>query len=146
MKFHGKVSGFKEFSALLKELPRNVENRVLQDATNKAMRAALPQMKAAAPVHKEDRSSASKQYGTLKQNIRVSRLKRVRKGQKGTRIHTGNAFWGFIYEMGSRYQPARPFFAPAFRAMQTTIINVLGVEIGKGIEREAARSYKGGRK
>lgn len=146
MKLEGKVSGFDELDKLLKQLPRNVERRVLQKGTTAAMRSILPDMKAAAPRHDGERSPASKKYGTLLSNIRAARLRRVRKGEKGTRISTGNAFWGFIYEKGSRYQPARPWFAPTFRRLQSKLIKVLGTEIGKGIEQEAAKSYRGGRR
>lgn len=145
MKVTGHVKGFEEFDKLLRELPQNVENKVLQTATRKAARSVVPLIKAAAPTHTDERSKASKEYGTLKSNIRTSNT-RGKKGQRGTRIHTGNAFWGYIYEMGSRFQAARPWFAPAFSKAQGTMIKTLGDEIGKGIEREAEKGYKGGRK
>lgn len=145
MRFSHKLEGFNEFDKLLKELPRSVENKVLQNATLKAMRSALPDVKAAAPRHTGEQSDASKKYGTLRKNIRVIRLRRVAKGQKGARIDTGNAFWGFILELGSRFIPAMPWFAPAVRKSNGKILDTLGKEIGLGIEREAAK-YKGGRR
>lgn len=145
MRLQGKVSGFEQAAQLLRELPPHVENNILQGATQEAMRAVLPEMKAAAPRHLDKRSPASKKYGTLKQNIRFGRLKRVNRGEKGSRIHTGNAFWGFIYEKGSRHQPARPWFEPTFSRMEGTMIHTLGVAIARGIEQFAGR-YRGGRK
>lgn len=140
-----KLGGFAELDKLLTQLPRHVENKVLQQATNKALRVAVPDVKAAAPVHTGPQSPSSKQYGTLRKNIRVIRLRRVNKGQKGSRIDTGNAFWGFIIELGSRFIPASPWFAPAIRKNNTRIIQALGKEIGLGIERYAEK-FKGGRR
>lgn len=139
------VEGFDEFGKLLNELPVRVEKRILQNATREALREQLPSIKAAAPRHEGDRSPSSKKYGTLLSNIRVARLRTVKRGEKGARVSTGRAFWGFIYEMGSRYQPARPWFTPAFTALENSMIKSLAVKIADGIEKEAQKSYKGGR-
>lgn len=145
MKFQHTTRGFTEFGKLLNQLPAHTENRILQTATREALREQLPSIKAAAPRHSGERSQASKQYGTLLSNIRVARLRRVKKGEKGARVSTGRAFWGFIYEMGSRYQPARPWFTPAFTRAENEMVKSLAKKIGDGIEKFAATSYKGGR-
>ena len=132
-----KMEGFKELSSLLEQLPVRVEKKVLQGAVTGAMREARKEIKAAAPKHLDKQSPSSKQYGTLQKNIRVIRLKRVRKGEKGARVDTGNAFWGYIYEMGSRYQAARPWFLPAFNRSLATIADTLRKRIADGIDREA---------
>lgn len=145
MQFKSTLSGFDGFSQLLKELPPHVENQVLQNATIAAVKSAQPAIKAAAPVSADDRSPSSKKFGRLKSNIRVSKLRRVKKGQKGARIHTGKAFWGFLIEKGTRFMAAHPWFAPAWRAREENTLRVLGEEIGKGIEEKASK-YKGGRR
>jgi len=145
MKLTHKLSGFNELDKLLTQLPRGVENKIMQNAVTKAMRSALPDVRAAAPRHTGEQSPDSKKYGPLRKNLRVIRLRRVNKGQKGARIDTGNAFWGLILELGSRYIPASPWFGPAFRKANTKIIKTLGDELGKGIEAEAGK-YKGGRR
>lgn len=144
MRLDHKFKGFNEFEKLLKELPRNVENKVLQTAVTGTLREIKPEMKAAAPRHMDEQSPASKKFGSTRQNIRVFRLKRVPKGQKAARIDTGNAFWSLIYELGSRFQPARPWFAPTFRKCQERMLDILGRKIGEGIEKEAGK-YRGGR-
>jgi len=143
--FSVKGEGFKEFDRMLDKLPENVAKRVLQKAVTKSLRTALKVIKVAAPRHKGERSPASKEFKTLKQNLRVVKIRRTKRGQKGAMITTGNAFWGFIAEMGSRNQPARPWFLPAFRGVQDLILSTLGVELGKGIEDEAKKLAKGGR-
>jgi len=146
MRLEHKVKGFDEFDRLLKQLPRTVENRILQDATRDTLKETVWQpMKEAAPRHKDDRSPASKQYGTLRSNIRVRALKSKRKNERGASISTGMAFWGWILEKGSRYIPAMPWFLPTFNMKREPMINTLGKKIGEGIEREAERSYRGGR-
>lgn len=141
-----KVGGFEDAHKLLKELPVRVQRNVLQTATRDTLKeVALKPIKAAAPRHDGKRSQKSKQYGTLFANIRVAKLRRVRKGEKGARISTGNAFWGFIYEKGSRHQAARPWFAPKFRMLEGNMIKTLADKIGLGIEKEVEKSYRGPR-
>lgn len=146
MKLEHKVDGFDQFSRLLNQLPRRVENRVLQNATRDTLKETVLQpMKKAAPRHKGERSPSSQLYGTLLSNIRVASLKKKRKNERGAVISTGRAFWGFIIEKGSRYMPAKPWFLPTFRSHRGAMEQALGEKIGKGIEDEAARSYRGGR-
>lgn len=147
MKLEHKLEGFAEFDRLLKQLPRSVENRVLDNATRDTLKeTAMPALKKAAPRHKGERSPASKQYGTLLSNIRVAALKKKRRNERGAVVHTGSAFWGFIIEKGSRYIQAMPWFLPTFTAQRANMEQTLGEKIGAGIENEAERAYRGGRR
>ncbi len=136
--------GFEQLGALLKELPEATEKQILQKATLKAMRAGATRVRTAAPKDLEGQSAPSRKYGRLSRNIRVMALRRVQKGRKAARIHTGRAFWGLFLEKGTRYIAANPWFGPAIESAQTLIFNVLGEEIGRGI-RDLAGKYKGGR-
>ncbi len=140
-----KTAGFDEFSKLLKELPEQTEKRILQTATRETLKEIAPEIKQAAPRHTGERSQASKKYGTLLSNIRVARLRSVRKGEKGARISTGRAFWGYIIEMGSRYHAAKPWFTPKFTSLENQMIKSLAKNIGNGIEKLASTAYRGGR-
>lgn len=104
-----KLKGFEELSKLLDELPETVQDAVLGDATRVAARDLLPSIRAAAPVHEGKQSQASQRYGTLRENIRAEFLRwtRSRKGIKGWRIVTGDAFWGNFLEFGTRFIPAQ---------------------------------------
>lgn len=143
MNFDGKVSGFTEAHQMLQELPRNIQNRVLQQACLDGMRSVKKDFKAAAPKHdRGERSPASKTYGTLASNIRVIRLNKLPRGQKGARIDTGDGFWGYFYEKGTRHQPARPWFLPAFQRAQSAITTSLVDGIMKRAAREIERFRK----
>ena len=139
MKFSNRPTGFNEFDKLLKELPKRVENKVLQAAVTGALRDERKNFVAAAPRAEEGQSAASKTYGRGYKNIKIVRIRRLKKGMRGARITTGNAFWLLIYEIGSRFQPARPWFLPTFRAAVERIIGSLGKRIGEGIKREALK-------
>lgn len=136
------LHGFKELNKALKDLPKNVENRVLQRSVTGAMRSVLKDFKAAAPVHLDAQSPASKKYGTLKKNIRVSNRKRKQKNSRTSTVHTGDAFWGYIYEKGSRRQPARPWFLPTFSRLSESVLKVLRERLGKGIEDEFKKGLR----
>lgn len=144
MRLQTKIKGDKELTRVLQALPNRVQKNVLQGATIETLREIpLKPIKEAAPRHERGkRSQASKKYGTLKSNIRVSKLKRVRKGSKGARISTGNAFWGALIERGTRYISAKPWFRPTFSRLQNSIFKTLGLKIGIGIEREARKISK----
>lgn len=137
--FKIKTSGFNELDRLLSELPQRVENRVLQKAVTGALREEKKNFQSAAPRDEDGQSAASKLYGRGYKNIKISRIKRLKKGMRGARITTGNAFWLLIYELGSKYQPARPWFAPTFRGAAERIIASLSRKIGEGITKEALR-------
>ncbi len=162
MDFDGKLDGFKEFDKLLRELPRNVENRVLQGAVTGAARVGSKAAKSQAPMHQHFQSAASKKYGTLKSNIKVKASKRDRKkGQRGAYITTDDAFWGHFYELGtqryqgkrkhgssqigSRYQPARPWFLPAITRAYKEMVAELAARLGSGIVREATKQTASGK-
>lgn len=147
MKFTHKVEGFSELSKLLNELPRAVDNKILRDATVETLReVALPAIKAAAPRNNGKRSKASRTYGTTVSNIRVKRLRSRKKNDQGAYINTRDAFWSWMIERGTRYIQAKPWFTPTFTAKVREMERVLGKKIGQGIEREAEKSYRGGRK
>lgn len=133
-----RVGGFTEARALLKQLPPNIEKRVLQRAVNAGASEIRKAVKAAAPVGKEP-SQASAKYGRLKQNIRVMRLKRVQRGAKGARVWTRFAFWGYFLEFGTKHQPARPWFEPAVASSQASAFDKMRTALVIGIEREANR-------
>lgn len=133
-----KLEGFEGFDRLLGELPKVVEKRILQTSVNAAARLGARKIRKNAPRGAKN-SKSSKTYKPLRKNIRVTRLKRVPRNTRAARISTGDAFWGYIYEKGSRYQPARPFFEPAFKSSRTGMVKELGDRIGAGIKKEAKK-------
>ena len=134
------IHGFRELDLLLQKLPQRIENKVLQASTTAGARAMAKEVKAAAPVGAGKQSPASKQYKRLKQNIKVAPLRIARqKGRRGSRIYTGNAFWGMFLEFGTRFIAARPWFRPAIERSQGAGIKELREGIARGIDREARK-------
>ena len=124
----------------MKQLPQNVENRVLQAATTAGAREMRKAVKAAAPIGTEEQSPSSKRYKRLSQNIKVQALKSARqKGRRGARVFTGNAFWGRFLEFGTRHQAARPWFRTAVSSAQGAAADKLKEGLGRGIIREAEK-------
>ena len=134
-----KLVGFEDFDKFLKNLGPRVGNRVLQNAVTSSVRIAAKEIKKSAPKSADDRSPASKLYGRIVDNIRVIRLKAVKKGQRAARVDTGNAFWTLYAELGTRYQTAKPFFAPAFERMSQVMVENLAKRLSIGIEKEAKK-------
>lgn len=130
------LQGFENFDKLLSQLPMRVEKRVLQSAVTSAVREARKEIKKSIPVGDEKQSAASQRYGRAKTNLRVKRLRRTKRNEKMARVDTGDAFWMLFYELGSRFQPARPFFANAFERARSAMIKKLRERLSLGIKKE----------
>lgn len=140
MELTSKVDGFTECLAFLDQFPQRVQNNILQAATDQAGTVMKQAIKAAAPSHgTEKQSPSSTKYGTLKSNIRKLKLKQVPPATKMTRVDTGNAFWGLIIEIGSRYMPAKPWFSPAFDNAAPAAIDKMRDVCATKIESEALK-------
>lgn len=127
--------GFDEFDKMLQQLPLNVEKRVVQAATVSALRAAVKNMRNAAPKHTGKQSPSSKKYGTGQKNISV-RPKKKKKGVRGALLSTRDAFWLYFYEKGTRYQPARPFWNSAFKLATPVILSKLNEYVNTRLQKE----------
>lgn len=143
------VKGFQEARAVLRKLPDRIQERVLQQAATAAVRLWARDVRKAAPIGKQ-RSAASAQYGPLRKNIRVVRLRRVPRGSKGARVSTGDGFWGLFYEKGTQQrfnkrgksagaQPARAWFEPTIRRGEMAVLVKFVEALTRGIGREAQR-------
>lgn len=140
MEFRSRIDGFKEAEKLLKQLPERTQNRVLQAAVTSGAREVRKAVKAAAPQSTDaERSPASKKYGRLRDNIRVIRLRRVPRGTKAARVDMGNAFWGLILALGSRYIPANPWFSNAFNGATAAGFAKMRDTLVDRIEKEAVK-------
>lgn len=134
------LEGFDDLQKGLKDLPRKVEKRVLQNAVMAAGRIWLKAVKARAPEHHGKQSKASQNYGTIRENLRLIRLKfGLPDGTKGARVDTGDAFWSIFLELGTRFISARPFMAPAIESAREEALAKMADNLGKGIEKEAAK-------
>lgn len=139
------VHGFEEADALMRELPKAVENKVLQSAARAGGNVWRTRARNAAPRSKGERSPSSKKYGSLFKNIKTFVLRKAKaKGQRGVRVSTGRAFWGLLLEHGTAFIAAKPWFRPAIEASDDEALKAVREELGAGIERETeklARKY-----
>lgn len=132
-----KLDGLQELNNALGKLPKNVENRVLQNAVTSSARIARKKIADNAPRDADGQSQASKKYGRLFKNIKVRNSRRDRRnGQRGAYITTGNAFWGYFLEKGTRFISPKPWFLPAFTASANAMIENLKEKLQIGIEKE----------
>lgn len=130
-----KLTGAAELAKKLREMPIKLEKQSLQVSVLKALDEVLPEMIQAVPEHANEYSTNSKKYGTTKQNLRVVKIRQTGRNMKGARIDSGNAFWQIWYNLGSRHQPARPWFASKFRSLAQKIIDAFSQDVGQEIER-----------
>ena len=136
------VKGFKEAEQVLNQLPGRMEARVLQAATMSGAREIRKEVKKAAPRgDKTKQSPSSKKYKRLYQNIKAIQLKSLKrkKGIRGSRVTTGNAFWGVFLEFGTKHIAAKPWFRPAVTKARDAATEALKKALGRGIEREASK-------
>lgn len=131
----GKLEGFEKFDRALTSMPARTEHKVLQKATTDALKPMLSALKAAAPRHVGKQSAASEIYGTIVQNLKLRVVKVKRKGERGASIKTGDAFWSFFLERGTRYISAKPWFSPTVSSNTQETFTLLGDKLGEGIEK-----------
>ena len=103
----------KEFVNMLRELPDSIDRQVISQAVRSGARELAKGIAAKAPSGEGEQSPKSREYGRLRDNIEHYLLRRRRKNTRAAIVSTGDAFWGFIYEFGSRRQPARPWWDSA---------------------------------
>lgn len=142
------LTGFDDLKRTLEELNVESATKVGTVATRegaKMVKAALVQ---AAPVgteptEKTRRTKSGKlvtfDYGRLRANIRIRKLKGSNQHQIKFGVGIGSAFWGLFSEFGTRHQPARPWLRPAFETIGPKVIQEMGRLLGIGITREAKR-------
>ena len=132
--------GLKELHKLLNDLPGKIADKTLQSATKKGMDAVLPVFFHAAPKHSGEQSKWSKYYGALASNIRVAKGRVQKKStSRASVITTGDSFWGYILEKGTRFGVKKEWFLPAFNRSKDIMLSVFKRELGAGILKEAKK-------
>lgn len=143
MKTTFEFKGGKEFESMLAALPDRVANRVGSAAAAAAARVSRRFIRDAAPVDADaPRSVNSQKYGTLKSNIKVKRDRYPDKNTRSYIVSTGDAFWGYILEKGSRYIAANPWFSRAFESSQSGALAKMSETLSKRLGKEAEKLAK----
>ncbi len=148
MTIRTRIEGAAELDRVLKLLPKAIGERVLANAVRAGAKIIRDEARAKAPVRVSGglirlgkKSSKGRIPGFLRANIITAKARRGTSSDSVT-IHVGpsrKAFYGLFQEFGTRFHSARPFLRPAFDNNVEKAIKVIGIKLGKDIERAAVK-------
>lgn len=128
-----RIEGAREFERVLKQLPKGLRGKVLDNAVRAGANVVRKEAKRLAP---RGANEPHPKFGRLVDNIRVSKDKRGRDSVNMI-LHTGRAFWGMFHEFGTSRMAARPFMRTAFDEHVVEALAKIGDRMGKNIEKTA---------
>ena len=137
------IDGLAELERRLMGFGPEIATKLGQAATRRAMKSvAEPALRSATPIG--PRADGTKVGRRIHTKIRTAI--RVKKGRSKvansvvTIITTGRAFHAIFIERGTVKMPAQPFAQQAIEGAAQRILDALGVELGKGIDRYVRRN------
>lgn len=133
-----KVEGAAELRTSLAELGTEVATKVGVSAGRRTSNVLRDELRRAAPYDPRE-SKLNRSYGSLRENIKVSRKKARKQHHIVFWVTIGRAFWGFFQEVGTSRMDAKPWMGPAFAAMRDRLADIQITELRSGIERAARR-------
>jgi HK97 gp10 family phage protein len=83
---------------------------------------------------KADGSTGKRDYGHLRDNIKVAPVRAQKINAVVYKVTTGNAFWGYFLEFGTVRMPPHPWARPIVEWMKDALINVQIDVLREGIE------------
>jgi HK97 gp10 family phage protein len=141
MKLDVHIDGLKEIEKVMQNLGPALAKREASGAVASGARVIRREIRANVPVG-DKKVKRSKDYGKLRDNIRITRRKFARFSVEYA-IHTGDAFWARFLEFGTVKMPPQPFFTSAFdrskNAAVSSIISRLSDRLPKLAEEVAGR-------
>ena len=141
-----KWTGLKELDEQLKALGTAVSTEIASDAVTASAELLAAEWRRVAPfdpnrkpkrTRTKSGESVAKDYGHLRTNIRVRRLKPRRFSEVATIVSTGDAFWARFYEFGTVKQPPRPVFRTAIKRLSGQLKEEQAKVFYAGIEARA---------
>ena len=143
------LTGFAELAKALRDLGPRVGRKHLRAATSKG----------AAVIRKKARELAPVDTGEMRKDIQQKREKtsgdniasysvytrsgkKSRMSGKARNVDKDSFYWKF-QEFGTAKMPAQPFMRPAFESEKENAVDVLGAELDKRIQKEAADMARG---
>lgn len=151
-----KFEGAQELDAKLASLGVEVAGKLGVAATRKASKALQQELIEAAPYNpsgptlKVFTSKSGKvsrtNYGHLRDNLRVRRMKADKPFMIRFRVTTGAAFWGDFLERGTVKMAARPWARPTFDRLHRKLIEIVADVLRMGVERAAKRRARAARR
>ena len=129
------ITGAKELDRVLKLLPKRLAERELISAARAGANVIRKEARARAP-RGSDPSAASERFGSLRSNIRTTRVKKTGFSVEMA-IHNGRAYWGRMLEFGTKHISPQAWMTPAFDTSAGSALNKVGERLGKGLEKTA---------
>jgi hypothetical protein len=141
-----RLQGADEIARLLRALPGQLRQQVVNASLRAASRRMLQDAKMRAPFSGARNTmkywrGGRADYGHLRDNLRALTL-RPGKGTVADAtvlITTGDAFWGLFVELGRKGRPMRTtsFLGAAFNANAASFVDLFGKEVSKRLEKLA---------
>lgn len=131
-----KIEGLADIKAAFEGLGTEVSTKIGVAADRKAAQEFRDVLKDTAPY---DPRPKAREYGHLRENIRISRRRARRQGNIVFWVTTGHAFWGMFLELGTKKMPKHPWMLPAFDVVKERLVSVQIDELRTGIDRAAKR-------
>ena len=129
------VEGFKEIERVLKAMPDKLAERELTNAVRAGANVLVKEARARAPRGAVP-SEMSQKFGPLHKKIRARRVKKTRRSVEFV-VNEGSAWYGGLFEFGTKHIAARPWLTPAFDTTAPAAVQKVGERLGKGVEKVA---------
>jgi len=146
------LTGGKQLVNMLRQLPEQMQQKVLVRATRKGAKIVKEEIQQRAPVGDIDISSEKKanrklKYSRKKDAYEVVKLrseikeKLIKKSPEEVifAIHAGRAFWAQFFEFGTRHMSKQPFFRPGFDTASPRALEKMAEDVGKGAIKQAEK-------
>jgi HK97 gp10 family phage protein len=143
------ITGLKELQTALRQLPKEIQGKVLAQSLREGAKAIIKDAKTRAPradsPHFVGKGKELVEPGNIARNIQVKRVKNtdstatvsigVRSKGKGGK----NAFYWRFLEFGTQFIAARPFMRPAFESKKMDAANAIKDALRKRIDAAALK-------
>lgn len=138
------LKGMDELKRALAELEPEIATKAGTAATRKSAQFMRDRMRDAAPQGHEPTVKSRKRkdgtvvkvdYGHLRPNMRIRRVKARRQHFIVYHVTVGRAFWGRFLEYGTINMEARPWMRPTFDASAKEVVVVQLTELDAAIKR-----------
>lgn len=123
------VQGLAALDKAVRQLPKNIQKRVMKTALRAGGRVIAKEAKQNVPVG----------TGDLKKSIKIVTGKSKKDGALIFVTTTKDAFYSHMIEFGTSKMKAQPFLRPAFDSTQKEVMNAIGNKLGEGIIKETAK-------
>lgn len=151
-----KLEGAQELDAKLAMLGTEIAGKLGTAATRAAGKALQAELIEAAPYNPAGptlkvytaKSGAVRRtdYGHLRDNLRVRRVKARKPFMIVFQVTTGRAFWGAFLEWGTVRIGAKPWARPTFDRLHAKLIETVAATLRKGVALAAKRQARAARR